>query len=110
MRLLFDQNLSPRLVEKLIDIFPESSHVYFEGLDRASDIEMWLWAKSHGFSIVTKDADFSELNILRGFPPKIIWIGIGNCLTQQIEDTLRMNFEAIKRLHEDQEIGILVIQ
>jgi predicted nuclease of predicted toxin-antitoxin system len=59
--------------------------------------------------IVTKDADFSELGILRGFPPKIIWIRRGNCSTQDIEMILRENFSAISDLSEDQETGILTL-
>ncbi|MFN3531627.1 MAG: DUF5615 family PIN-like protein [Candidatus Brocadia sp.] len=73
MKLPFDQNLSLKLVESLTDMFPNSSHVYLKGLDRATDDEVWKWAQEHGFTIVTKDADFNELSILRGFPPKTIW-------------------------------------
>jgi len=74
MRLLFDQNLSPRLVGRLRDVFPDCSHVFSHGLDRADDRVLWEFARVNDFVLVTKDADFSELSTLQGFPPKVIWI------------------------------------
>ncbi len=59
--------------------------------------------------IVTKDADFSELGVVKGFPPKIIWIRRGNCSTQNIESILRENYSAIRALSEDLETGILAL-
>jgi predicted nuclease of predicted toxin-antitoxin system len=56
---------------------------------------------------VTKDADFSELNTLHGFPPKVIWLQLGNCTTKQVENLLRRYYEAVKRLTESDSIGIL---
>jgi len=110
MKLLFDQNLSLRLVERLVDIFPKSTHVYFEGLDRATDDEVWKWAHKNEFAIVTKDADFSELSTLRGFPPKIIWVRVGNCTTVQIERLIRIHYETIQQMQEDPNVGILLLQ
>ena len=57
MKLLFDHNLSPRLVNLLADLFPESIHVYILGMDRSNDYEVWTYAQSHGFTIVTRDSD-----------------------------------------------------
>ncbi len=79
MKLLFDQNLSPKLVERLADLYPDSNHVYQLGIDLAPDKEMRDYAARDGFVIVTKDSDFSDLCILLGFPPKVIWIRRGNC-------------------------------
>ena len=110
MKLLFDQNLSPRLIEKLTDIFPNSTHVHLKGLDRATDDEVWKWAQEHGFTIVTKDADFNELSILRGFPPKIIWIRADNCTTAKSEVLIRTHYETIQQIQEDPHAGILLLQ
>jgi predicted nuclease of predicted toxin-antitoxin system len=107
--LLFDQNISPRLVDRLADIYPGSAHVFALGLGNAMDIEIWQYAHDHDYMIVTKDADFSELGIVRGFPPKIIWIRRGNCSTQDIESILRENYSAISTLSEDLETGILAL-
>lgn len=61
MKLLFDQNLSPKLVNWLADLYPGSSHVLSLGLDCASDQAIWESAWDHGYAIVTKDADYREI-------------------------------------------------
>ena len=60
---MFDQNLSPRLVEKLSDLYPNSDHVFSTGLDRSLDEAVWVHAWESGYTIVTKDADFDELGL-----------------------------------------------
>jgi predicted nuclease of predicted toxin-antitoxin system len=107
MRLLFDQNLSPRLVARLADLFPDSAHVQTVRLDRALDRAVWDYARQHEYLLVTKDVDFSELGVLLGFPPKVIWIRRGNCSTSEIENVLRQNCEAIERMGLDPNSGIL---
>ena len=109
MRLLFDQNLSPRLVAQLADLYPDSTHVSFVGLDRAADEKVWTYAHDNAYIIVTKDADFSEFGVVHGFPPKVIWLRLGNCTTRRIEMMLRLQYEAIRALNEDQNIGILTL-
>jgi len=69
MKLLFDNSLSLNLVQKLSDIFPESSHVMTEQLDKTKDQDIWAFAKESGPTIVTKDSDFNEIALLNGFPP-----------------------------------------
>ena len=107
MKLLFDHNLSPRLVNLLADIYPNSNHLYLMGLDKESDNTVWETAKRQDYIIVTKDSDFNELLMLKGFPPKVIWIHLGNCSTKTIESLLRNNHETILAFYQDQNIGIL---
>ena len=89
MRLLFDQNLSAGLVQRLADIFPKSAHVKDVGLDRAGDLDVWAYAAAEGFVILSKDADFHQLSFLRGAPPKTVWLRRGNCSTDDVEAMLR---------------------
>ena len=58
------------------------------GLASAIDIEVWEYAKRLGFTIVSKDTDFSQRGFLFGPPPKVIWIRLGNCSTKEIQDVL----------------------
>jgi predicted nuclease of predicted toxin-antitoxin system len=109
MKLLFGQNLSPRLVLKLADLFPDSNHVYALDFDRAQDHEGYEYARREGFMLVTKDADFGELNVLRGFPPKVVWIRRGNCSTATIEEILRRRYEDIVALESDSTKGVLTL-
>ncbi len=110
MKLLFDHHLSPRLVKRLSDLYPDSSHVYFLGLDRVDDSVIWEHARSNDFVIVTKDSDFTDLNVLRGFPPKVIWIKLGNCTTRQIEAAICHHRAAIADFESDPINGLLEIR
>ena len=60
MKLLLDQNLSPRLAENLIVLFPDSAHVRHLGLERAGDEEVWRHARDHEHVLVSNDADFRQ--------------------------------------------------
>ena len=109
MKLLFDQNLSPRLCTRLSDLYPGSNHVNTLGIARAPDEEVWEYARREDFLIVTKDADFSDLCILSGFPPKVIWIRRGNCQTSEIEILLRQHYSDIEALDQDTFVGVLTL-
>lgn len=95
MKLLFDQNISFRLVDLINDIFPESKQVRELGLENATDFEIFEYAKRNGYTIVTFDADFCDLNIIKGFPPKIIWIRTGNTTTKNLEIIIRQRSDLI---------------
>ncbi len=109
MMLLFDQNLSPKLVTRLADLFPGSSHVQSAGLDRADDNQIWEYARLNGFAIVTKDEDYNNLSVLRGSPPKVLWLQLGNCTTAQVEDMFRARFAHIEAFAKDPAVGTLVL-
>lgn len=74
MKLLFDQNLSYRLCEALKDISPKGSHVRLLGMNRASNIEIWEYARKHNFVVITQDVDFYAISLLKGAPPQILWL------------------------------------
>ena len=104
MKLLLDENLSPRLVDVLADTYPDSAHVHQCGLSAADDTAIWDYAKKNGFTIVSKDSDFEERSILLGYPPKVIWLRASNCTSVEIENLLRAAHMAIERfIGEDQE-------
>lgn len=109
MKLLFDQNLSPRLAEQLGGLFPGSAHVQSLRLDRAPDAPLWDFARENDFTIVTKDVDFIDRSALLGFPPKVIWIRLGNCTTTEIESALRRHHEDIDVFNKDEGAGVLTI-
>ena len=96
MKLLFDENLAPALVDSLADIYQDSVHVRDVGLKSSSDRKLWDYAAQMGCTIVTKDADFRQRSFLLGPPPKVIWIGLGNCSTKQIAEILRKQWSQIE--------------
>lgn len=110
MKLLFDQNLSPRLVEALVDLFPGSAHVAALELDRADDREVARFAFANGFAVVTKDADFGDLSLVIADFPRVIWVQRGNCSTREIERLLREHAEAVRALESDAEASVLLIR
>jgi predicted nuclease of predicted toxin-antitoxin system len=96
VKLLFDQNLSPRLVEELSPLFPGCKHVREFGLERAGDEAVWDFAGRNEFAIVSKDSDFHQRSFLLGFPPKVIWVRVGNRSTEDIIRILKRNASAIR--------------
>ena len=71
MRLLFDQNLSPRLKNTLRRVYPNSLHVRDVGLEAADDMTIWQYAGDHGLTIVSKDSAFRQLSFTLGLPPRV---------------------------------------
>lgn len=109
MKLLFDHHLSPALVHRLVDLFPGSEHVWKLGLDQMADTEIWWYARAHGFTIVSKDADFPEISMHHGYPPKLIWLRLGNCTTADVEALIRAKYPLIAELHSSADRGILAL-
>jgi predicted nuclease of predicted toxin-antitoxin system len=109
MKLLFDQNLSPRLPQLLSDIFPDSVHVRALGLTTADDISIWDFAKANGFVIVSKDSDFQQRSLLYGLPPKFIWLRLGNCSVTDSVSLLRKHAELIRGFGKDSAQSHLIL-
>jgi len=109
VKLLFDHHLSPSLVKRLADLFPDSNHVWNLNLHNVPDPTVWLYAREHGFTIVSKDADFSEVSMEHGYPPKLIWLQIENLSTDQIEELIRTKYPQIVTLPMTTERAILVL-
>ncbi len=79
MKLLFDENLSPKLPQLVAATFPASQHIREVGLKGRTDEEIWNYAQVNGFAIVSKDKDFYDRALLYGSPPKFVWLALGNC-------------------------------
>ncbi len=101
MKLLFDENLSHKLVRLLADLFPDSVHVRDIGLKAADDPVVWEYAKHNGLMIVSKDSDMHQRSFVFGYPPKVVWVRLGNCSTSDVERLLRRQFDSIKAFYED---------
>lgn len=106
-KLLFDQNLSYKIVKQIIHLFPNSNHVRVLKLDKADDLTIWKYARDNNFHIVSKDMDFNHMNTLYGFPPKIIWINKGNTKTQSVVKLLKNKNEIIYEFLGDKKVGLL---
>ena len=109
MKLLFDQNLSHRLVPTLAETFPACAHVRDFDMLRSDDATIWEFAKSNGYTIVSKDNDFHQRSFLYGHPPKVVWLRLGNCSTEQVAEALRRNAEHLTAFEADPEAAFLAL-
>ncbi len=109
MKLLFDENLSPKLSRLLSDLFPDSLHVRDVGMEATNDSIVWDYAKENDFMIISKDSDMHDLSLVFGNPPKVIWLRLGNCSTLQVENLLRRDYNVIKLFYEDQSVSLLAL-
>lgn len=109
MKLLFDQNLSPKLPARLADIFPGSEHTDDASLGTAPDGVIWDYALDNVLAVVSKDEDYSHLSVLRGCPPKVLWLLLGNCTTRQVEALLRARLADIQAFEADPTAGVLAL-
>jgi predicted nuclease of predicted toxin-antitoxin system len=109
LKLLLDQNLPARLLVRLDPHFPGSTQARRIGLERASDTDLWHYARIHDFAIVSKDSDFYERGLLFGFPPQVIWLKCGNVSTRQLEEILMRSREAITTFLQERKAACLEI-
>ena len=109
MKLLFDENLSHKLAERLSDLFPDSTHVRDVGLKSSNDPDVWQYAVDNDLAIISKDADMHDRSLLFGFPPKVIWIRLGNCSTKDVEDLIRRRNLIIEQFLNDETASFLAL-
>ncbi|MBE9176426.1 DUF5615 family PIN-like protein [Synechocystis salina LEGE 06155] len=109
MKLLLDENLSDRIIQQIIDLFPDSEHVKTLGLINTDDLIVWEYAKVNGFVIVSKDSDFHQRSLLYGHPPKFIYLRVGNCPTSKITQILRDNLDSIIQFANSQTESVLIL-
>ena len=109
MKILFDQNLSHRLVGMLTAQFPGSIHVRDLGMAGAEDAAVWRYAAQNGYAIASKDVDFQQRALLLGFPPKVIWLRVGNCPTSQILTLLASNYRTLLEFDSDPNASFIAL-
>jgi predicted nuclease of predicted toxin-antitoxin system len=109
MRLLFDHNLSPRLLPALANLYPGSLHVRDLGMATADDNVIWDYARQNGLAIISKDSDFYHRSMLLGHPPKVVWVRLGNCTTAQIEALLRNRQADVLAFEQDATASFLAL-
>jgi predicted nuclease of predicted toxin-antitoxin system len=109
VKLLFDENLSHRLVAALSGDFPGSEHVRDVGLKGARDTQIWNFARANAFVIVSKDNDFRQRSFVEGPPPKVVWVDVGNHGTPAIIELIRRSRTTLMAFGEDPEAGLLVL-
>jgi len=109
VKLLFDENVSRKLLDRLSDLFPGSTHVILTGLQEASDAEVWQYAKTNGFAIVTADGDFYQMAVTLGPPPKVVWLRGCDYPTAVAERLIRSQVLRISEFIRNETQAVLVL-
>ena len=109
MKLLFDENVSPKLPQMLANEYPGSVHIREVGLRGAEDRQIWDYGRAQGFAIVSKDADFRERSFVEGFPPQVIWLDVGNAGTTMIAGLLRRERQRVEAFEKQDETSFLIL-
>ena len=109
MKLLFDENISWRVLKKISEKFPECKHVSDIEKELISDEKIWNYARKYNFIIVSFDEDFADIQMIKGFPPKIIWLRCGNTKTNLIAEKINTLKEEIINFFIDNEQGVFEI-
>lgn len=109
MKLLLDENLSDRIIYRIIDLYPNSAHVKTLGLINTDDAIIWEYAKTNEFTIISKDSDFHQRSLLYSHPPKFVYLRIGNCSTSKIVQILRENFETMTQFDHSERESLLIL-
>ena len=110
MKLLLDANISWRLVANLKNYFADCQHVDHIGLTSSpTDKEIWDYAFTNQFIIVSNDADFLNFVNLKNFPPKVNLLRTGNQSNAFIEKILIKHIQEISALSDSTEYGFLEI-
>jgi len=108
VKLLLDENLSDRIVSQILDLYPDSAHVKLLGLTQTNDTLIWSFSKQHGYTIVSKDADFHHRSLVFGHPPKLAYLRV-NCPTSRITQLPRSNYVLLYTFDSDPNTSILVL-
>jgi predicted nuclease of predicted toxin-antitoxin system len=109
MRLLFAEQLSDALPAVLADVFPGSLHVRTLAGIGVPDERVWQLAIEHACLLVSKDEDFHRLSVLRGAPPKVVWLRLGNCRTEAAAELLTRQAAALQLFAEQEEATFLAL-
>ncbi|MFK5894312.1 MAG: DUF5615 family PIN-like protein [Pseudomonadota bacterium] len=109
MKLLFDENISAKLVKLLADQFPDSSHIDLLNMQGESDTIVWDYAKCNNYIIMSKDNDFRQRAFVTGPPPKVIWLNVGNGSTKDINQLIRKTINQINSFEKEPNSSLLVL-
>ena len=109
VRLLFDENLSERLLQPLAELFPDSEHIRNLTSTGASDRLLWDLARTSRFILTTRDEDFVGMSVLQKAPPKVLWLNVGRSRNAVIAALVQSHAADIERFAAHDEYTFLAI-
>ena len=100
---------SPSQFTDVAEVYDGCAHVRDLEMAESSDTEIWTYAEEHGYTIVSKDSDFVQRSLTFGFPPKVIWLRIGNCSVDESAELLRDRYIRVRYFHESDDAAVLTL-
>lgn len=70
---------------------------------------LWNFARDTGLTILSKDGDFRHLSLVRGMPPKAVWLRFGNCSTRLITELLGRDIDRLQQFEASESETVLVL-
>jgi predicted nuclease of predicted toxin-antitoxin system len=110
VKFLIEENLSDKLSARLGAAYPGTKHVKQVSLSARADTEVWELARKEGFIILTQADDFAEMSMMRGAPPKVVHLAMGNHTTKEWLAIIQANAVAISHFAGDPDTGLLVLR
>ena len=107
MRFLIDNQLPRALATLLQNLGHHAVHVLDVELARVNDLAIWVYAAQHGYTIISKDADFADLALLAQAKVQVIWVRIGNCRTSLLLEAFK---NALKMIEKELDAGETLIE
>jgi len=107
VKLLFDESLSPKLIDLLGELFPGSESSLRNGLAKQGDISILEYAIARDFVLVTTDSDFESLAI-RYVGACVVILRRCNYPTMVAADVLRRNAIRIAELPQSRDRVLIV--
>jgi len=107
VRFLIDNQLPRALATLLQNLGHHAVHVLDVELARVNDLAIWAYAAQHGYTIISKDADFADLALLAQAKVQVIWVRIGNCRTSLLLEAFK---NALKMIEKELDAGETLIE
>jgi len=111
LRFIVDTQLPPTLAEFLRRRDYDASHVtdYPNGAYTADD-EIIEIAKRENRIVITKDSDFWDYFILRGYPPAVLFLQLGNIKNQELFSIMNNRLKTIDALFTEDVNRLIIVQ
>ena len=93
-RLLIDENLPFSLGSRLGVDYIHAPQI----AEQASDSLLWQQARENDWVVLTRDTDFFDRLLVRGTPPKIVWVRLGNVRKNDLLRMLEDRWPAVQKL------------
>jgi predicted nuclease of predicted toxin-antitoxin system len=111
LKFIIDTQSPPALAASLNKKGIDATHVISYPMGEfTSDKEIIDIASKEERVIITKDSDFFDYYLLKGFPPAILWLRIGNIKNKDLIEIIDKQLNLIQSLFIENRERLLIFQ